>query len=192
MAKTLKNGRKKRTVTLTVSDMDYHFGVKRVMFPSSAQKQIIKQNSDAFRFIYNRLVATTRDIWSYQKLIEKCRKQYEHSHNDWFLNQISVLETEIPLLRQQIYNVTSIKNQYKWLCKNKNLDSLMFFKAKSAYQAAWNMFRKVHHAGIPKFHKKSYDLRYQTAYLKHNIELLDRTHVKLPKIGRIRIKQLPN
>jgi putative transposase len=125
-------------------------------------------------------------------LIEKCRKQYEHSHNDWFLNQISVLETEIPLLRQQIYNVTSIKNQYKWLCKNKNLDSLMFFKAKSAYQAAWNMFRKVHHAGIPKFHKKSYNLRYQTAYLKYNIELLDRTHVKLPKIGRIRIKQLPN
>jgi hypothetical protein len=44
VAKTLKNGRKKRTVTLTVSDMDYHFGVKRVMFPSSAQKKIIKQN----------------------------------------------------------------------------------------------------------------------------------------------------
>lgn len=45
---------------------------------------------------------------------------------------------------------------------DKNIDSLALANAKQNYQQAWNMFRKVHHAGTPKFHKKNYRESYQT------------------------------
>ncbi|MEE6665777.1 transposase, partial [Limosilactobacillus fermentum] len=59
-------------------------------------------------------------------------------------------------------------------------------------------FRKVHTAGVPKFHRKSYVWRYQTncQYLKQKAAYLtngtirfeDSKHVIVPKLGRLRVK----
>lgn len=34
----------------------YHFGIKLCFYPSAKQKQMIKQNYDAQRFVYNQYV----------------------------------------------------------------------------------------------------------------------------------------
>lgn len=41
----------------SMAKMKYHYGLKVRIYPSDKQKQIIKLNSDASRFIYNEMVA---------------------------------------------------------------------------------------------------------------------------------------
>src|SRR5699024_11610195 len=70
--------------------------------------------------------------------------------------------------------------------------------AMRSYQAAWNMFRKVHNTGTPKFHKKRYEEKYQTCGKYSNkkkpvnmwtgsIRFVDNKHINLPKLGIIRV-----
>ena len=70
------------------------------------------------------------------------------------------------------------------------------------YRAAWNLFRKVHRAGVPVFHKKRIEQKYQTSnhyaankgtptMVNGSVRLLDKKHLHLPKLGKIRFKGLP-
>ena len=70
------------------------------------------------------------------------------------------------------------------------------------YRAAWNLFRKVHRAGVPVFHKKRTEQKYQTSnhyaankgtptMVNGSVRLLDKKHLHLPKLGKIRFKGLP-
>ena len=89
-----------------------------------------------------------------------------------------------------------MSNHYPYM-QDKNIDSLAKANAIQNYQKAWKMFRKVHSSGTPKFHKKSYRLSYQTnaQYGKGTkmdvysatVRFLDKNHVKLPKLGRLRV-----
>ncbi|MCI2033854.1 MAG: transposase, partial [Lactobacillus sp.] len=80
----------------------------------------------------------------------------------------------------------------KWLDKNKRLDAMMFYATLNFYRASWNMFRKVHATGIPKFHKKAANQRYSTLKTNNNIRILDQKHLQIPKIGQIRVVKLPD
>ena len=40
-------------IVKSMAKMEYHYGLKVRIYPSDKQKQIIKLNSDASRFIYN-------------------------------------------------------------------------------------------------------------------------------------------
>jgi putative transposase len=69
---------------------------------------------------------------------------------------------------------------------------MMFYATLNFYRASWNMFRKVHSAGIPKFHKRSERQRYSTLKTTNNIRILDRKHLQIPKLGKIRITKIPD
>ena len=46
----------------SMSQLEYHYGLKVRIYPSDHQKQIIKVNSDASRFVYNEMVAKDNEI----------------------------------------------------------------------------------------------------------------------------------
>ncbi|MBU9790413.1 helix-turn-helix domain-containing protein, partial [Lentilactobacillus sp. G22-6] len=47
----------------TMAQLPYHYGVKVRVFPSNQQKQLIKRNSDASRFIYNEMNGMNRELY---------------------------------------------------------------------------------------------------------------------------------
>lgn len=164
----------------SMTQLEYHYGLKARIYPSDYQKQIIKINSDASRYIYNEMVAIDKELWQLSQVKLPI---------DMVQNRIQQLK-----LRQ---NAKQMSNHFQFL-EDKHIDSLAKANAIQNYQKAWNAFRKVHNTGIPKFHHKSYTWRYQTncQYLGQKTALLtngtvcflDNRHVKVPKIGRLRIK----
>ncbi|WP_203623087.1 helix-turn-helix domain-containing protein, partial [Limosilactobacillus fermentum] len=52
----------------SMSKMEYHYGLKVRIYPSDKQKQIIKLNSDASRFIYNEMVAINKELWQLKQV----------------------------------------------------------------------------------------------------------------------------
>ena len=173
--------------------LKYHFGIKLVAFPSSDQKTTIKQNSDAARFVYNEFVALGREGWNLRRL-EKSLLQNQacSSNSEWFDLALKAVAARLKIIGDQLYNPTRLKQRFKWLDKNKRIDSMMLYATLNFYRASWNMFRKIHSSGIPKFHKKSDTQRYSTLKTTNNIRIIDRTHVKIPKIGQIRVTKIPD
>jgi putative transposase len=47
----------------SMAQLEYHYGLKIRIYPSDYQKQIIKVNSDASRFVYNEMVAIGKELW---------------------------------------------------------------------------------------------------------------------------------
>jgi putative transposase len=173
--------------------LKYHFGIKLVAFPSSDQKTTIKQNSDAARFVYNEFVALGREGWNLRHL-EKSLLQNQacSSNREWFDRALKSVATRLKVISDQLYNPTRLKLRFKWLDKNKRIDSMMLYATLNFYRASWNMFRKVHSAGIPKFHKKSDTQRYSTLKTSNNIRILDHNHLRIPKVGKIRVTKIPD
>lgn len=163
----------------SMAQLEYHYGLKMRCYPSDQQKQIIKVNSDASRFIYNEMVAIGKELW-----------------------QLSRVKLPIDTVQDRIKQLTmrqsakQMSNHYQFL-EDKRIDSLTKANAIQNYRKAWNAFRKVHTAGVPKFHRKSYRWRYQTncqypgqktALLTNGtVCFLDNSHVKVPKIGQLRV-----
>ncbi len=173
--------------------LDYHFGIKLVAFPSAAQKTIIKQNSDAARFVYNEFVALGREAWRLRRLEKSLLQNQACSTNpDWFEQPRQAVAAKLAVIGDQLYNPTYLKRRFKWLDKNKRLDSMMFYATLNFYRASWNMFRQVHSAGIPNFHKKSESQRYSTLKTSNSIRILDQKHLKIPKLGEIRVTKIPD
>lgn len=173
--------------------LKYHFGIKLVAFPSSDQKTTIKQNSDAARFVYNEFVALGREGWNLRHL-EKSLLQNQacSSNREWFNRALKSVATRLKVIGDQLYNPTRLKQRFKWLDKNKRIDSMMLYATLNFYRASWNMFRKVHSAGIPKFHKKSNTQRYSTLKTNNNIRIVDQNHLKIPKVAKIRVTKIPD
>ena len=163
----------------SMAKMKYHYGLKMRCYPSDQQKQLIKINSDASRFIYNEMVAIGKE------LIQLRRVKLP----------IDTVQDRIKQLTMR-QNAKQMSNHYQFL-EDKRIDSLAKANAIQNYRKAWNAFRKVHTAGVPKFHRKSYRWRYQTncQYPVQKIALLtngtvcflDNSHVKVPKIGLLRV-----
>ena len=55
-----------------MSDYTYHCGLQLRIYPSDRQKQIIRRNAGASRFVYNRLVATDRERSRLKKSAHLC------------------------------------------------------------------------------------------------------------------------
>ena len=163
----------------SMAKMKYHYGLKMRCYPSDQQKQLIKINSDASRFIYNEMVAIGKE------LIQLRRVKLP----------IDTVQDRIKQLTMR-QNAKQMSNHYQFL-EDKRIDSLAKANAIQNYRKAWNAFRKVHATGVPKFHRKSYRWRYQTncqypgqktALLTNGtVCFLDNSHVKVPKIGLLRV-----
>ena len=167
-------------IVKSMAKMKYHYGLKVRIYPSDKQKQIIKLNSDASRFIYNEMVAINKELWQLKQVKLPI---------DTVQSRIKQLE-----LRQ---NAKQMSNHFQFL-GDKRIDSLTKANAIQNYRKAWNAFRKIHTAGVPNFHRKSYVWRYQTncqylkqkeAYLTNGtVRFEDSKHVLVPKLGRLRVK----
>ena len=162
-----------------MSDLAYHYGLKMRIYPSSQQKKIIDLNGNIARTVYNKMVAIDQELYQ--------------------LKQIKLPIASILLRIDELEkrkNARNMSNHYPYM-QDKNIDSLAKANALQNYQKAWKMFRKVHRTGTPKFHKKGYRLSYQTnaQYGKGakmdvysaTVKFLDNKHIKLPKIGRLRV-----
>ena len=167
-----------------INILKYNFGVKTRMFPSNEQKEVIFRNSNASRFIYNNLIVLNFEIYKLQQTLDKIYIKQLHD------------ELENLKLRRRYY-ASWVKIEYPWL-NNKMIDSLAISQARRNYSQAWNSFKKVHNTGIPKFHKKSYEDKYQTSGQSKKlgmdygtVRLIDNKHIQIPKIGIVRIKSLP-
>lgn len=170
----------------TMAQLPYHYGVKVRVFPSAEQKRLIKRNSDASRFIYNEMNGMNRELY----LLRQVKIP------------ISMVQTRIATLEERLKKpATGISNIHGWL-NNCDLDSLMKANAIKNYRTAWQLFRQVHRAGVPVFHKKRTEQKYQTScqysqqvqvpnMLTGSVRLLDKRHLQLPKIGRLRFRGLP-
>ena len=148
-------------------------------YPSDQQKQLIKINSDASRFIYNEMVAINKELMQLRRV----------------KLPIDIVQDRIKQLTMR-QNAKQMSNHYQFL-EDKRIDSLTKANAIQNYRKAWNAFRKVHATGVPKFHRKSYHWRYQTncqypgqktALLTNGtVCFLDNSHVKVPKIVLLRV-----
>ena len=163
----------------SMAKMKYHYGLKMRCYPSDQQKQLIKINSDASRFIYNEMVAINKELMQLRRV----------------KLPIDIVQDRIKQLTMR-QNAKQMSNHYQFL-EDKRIDSLTKANAIQNYRKAWNAFRKVHATGVPKFHRKSYHWRYQTncqypvqktALLTNGtVCFLDNSHVKVPKIGLLRV-----
>lgn len=163
----------------SMAQMKYHYGLKVRIYPSDRQKKIIKINSDASRFIYNEVVAINKELMQLRRV----------------KLPIDIVQDRIKQLTMR-QNAKQMSNHYQFL-EDKRIDSLTKANAIQNYRKAWNAFRKVHATGVPKFHRKSYHWRYQTncqypgqktALLTNGtVCFLDNSHVKVPKIGLLRV-----
>ena len=163
----------------SMAQLEYHYGLKVRIYPSDHQKQIIKVNSDASRFIYNEMVAIGKELMQLRRV----------------KLPIDTVQDRIKQLTMR-QNAKQMSNHYQFL-EDKRIDSLAKANAIQNYRKAWNAFRKVHSAGVPKFHRKSYRWHYQTncqypwqktALLTNGtVCFLDNSHVKVPKIGLLRV-----
>ena len=162
-----------------MSDLAYHYGLKMRIYPSSQQKKIIDLNGNIARTVYNKMVAIDQELYQ--------------------LKQIKLPISSILLRIEELEkrkNARNMSNHYPYM-QDKNIDSLAKANAIQNYQKAWKMFRKVHRTGTPKFHKKGYRLSYQTnaQYGKDakmdvysaSVKFLDKNHISLPKLGRLRV-----
>jgi putative transposase len=124
---------------------------------------------------------------------------------DQEIYRLSKVKIPIRLIEDRILQLKSRKNarqlsNHFLFLNDKSIDSLTKANAIQNYHKAWEQFRKVHRSGTPKFHKKNYCEKYQTncQYPKQKqalldngtVRFLDKNHVFLPKIGRLRVSGL--
>lgn len=162
-----------------MAQLEYHYGLRIRVYPNYEQKHIIKVNSDASRFIYNQMVGIDQEIYRLSKVKVPIRL---------ITDRISQLKSR--------KNARQLSNHFQFL-NDKSIDSLTKANAIQNYLRAWKQFGKVHRSGTPKFHKKNYCEKYQTncqypkqkhAFLNNGtVRFLDKDHVVLPKIGRLRV-----
>lgn len=163
-----------------MSNLTYHFGLKIRIYPSTQQKQLIKLNSDIARTVYNKMVAIDQELY----------------HLKQVKLPIDTIQARITDLESR-KNARNMSNHYQYM-QDKRIDSSAKANAIQNYRKAWNMYRKVHKAGTPKFHKKGYVEKYQTnahygkkaemnVFEATGVKFLDMQHIQLPKLGRMRI-----
>lgn len=163
-----------------MAELKYHFGLKVRMYPSDAQKQLIKLNSDASRFIYNEMVAINKELWQLRRV----------------KLPIGTVQSRINQLKER-KNARKMSNHFQFL-NAEGIDSLAKANAIQNYNRAWKNFHQTPGTGIPKFHRKSYAWKYQTncqysgqneAWLTNgSAKFLDRNHFQVPILGVVRIK----
>lgn len=187
----------------SMSNLTYRYGIKMRFYPSSQQKEIIKQNYDAQRFVYNSYVGNNRIIYQIKKL---SRLQQLTSNRPFAMSLPTKHQLDLINYMQTLQNLIStpkhLRDTYDFL-RVKQIDSLAIANAVQNYHKAWRNYHKIGH-GIPQFHRKSNEWSYQTNCLYTNNKLkdtyltngsarfIDQNHLKLPKIGVIKVKNVRN
>ena len=134
------------------------------IYPNKKQEELINRTFGCTRFVYNRYLA--KKIETYQN------------------TQKTLTYKECSL------DLTNLKKELIWL---KEVDKFSLQNALKDLENAYKKFFKEK-IGFPKFKsKKTNRFSYRTNYTNNNIEYLGK-HIKLPKLGKIKIKdkQIPS
>lgn len=166
----------------SVREMPYHVGMKVKIYPSNEQKRLIAVNDGAKRAVYNHLVACSNE-------------RYRLSRTSGLVPSDAM---RLEYLESVTVSASGIKNALPFLY-GPDVDDQTVANAIRNYKAAWKNMRELHR-GVPVFKKKGYGQSYQTnahyyadknGDMTSNVRFLDREHVTLPKLGRIRFGGSP-
>lgn len=174
---------------LTMSEMPYHFGVKLKLHPSFQQKELIDKNISYSRYVYNKMVATNQRI-----------HYWKNQFVPLIPEELEMRDNIIAILKHNIYSPSNLRKSVPWMIDEKVNTGVINMAIKN-YQAAWNMFRKVHNAGVPKFHKKQEDGSFKISNIykgadnldlySGNTRVLDNRHVSTGVIKRVKVSPIP-
>ena len=170
----------------SMNELTYKRGLLVRAYLSDRQKICFKKNGGVARFVYNRLVAVDREK---HKLV----KTLPYSPAD---------RARMSYLKDAYATTTSLRNAVPFL-NDPLVDGYAIANAKKDYSRAWQQFKKVKGTSIPTFHKKDNNYSYGTNchYAKKlnnnptviglyegSVRFIDKSHVILPILGRVRIK----
>ena len=102
----------------SMAKMQYYYGLKMRCYPSDQQKQLIKINSDASRFIYNEMVAINKELMQLRRV----------------KLPIDIVQDRIKQLTMR-QNAKQMSNHYQFL-EDKRIDSLTKANAIQNYRKA--------------------------------------------------------
>ncbi|RNF39882.1 RNA-guided endonuclease TnpB family protein [Planococcus salinus] len=130
------------------------------LYPTKEQEQLLLKTFGCVRFVYNKMLAERKEI-------------YEQFKDDKGL-----------LKQQKLPTPAKYKQEFAWL---KEVDSLALANAQLNLQKAYTNFF-AGRAKFPKFKSRKAKQSYTTNRVNGNIQLLE-SHIKLPKLGLVRLKQ---
>lgn len=126
----------------------YSFAIKAEFYPNRNQRRYLLDNIHTSRYVYNQLVANSSTDFK----INQVNKKYPIPEQYWKKNKQGKV---IKKSQKRLTKLNRIlANKPTWM-NTLTLDSDMFNNTLLNYQAAWNMYHKVHNVGTPKFKKRS-------------------------------------
>ena len=99
-----------------MSDLEYHYGLKMRIYPSTNQKKIIKINGNIARTVYNKMVAIDQELYKLKQV----------------KLPIDIVKERIKELKSR-KNARNLSNHYQYM-QDKNIDSLAKANAIQNYQ----------------------------------------------------------
>lgn len=129
------------------------------LYPTNEQEQLLLKTFGCVRFVYNKMLAERKEV-------------YEQFKDD----------KEI-LKQQKLSTPAKYKKEFEWL---KEVDSLALANAYTNLQKAYTNFF-AGRAKFPKFKSRKTKQSYTTNRVNGNIRLSG-SHIKLPKLGLVRLK----
>lgn len=127
--------------------------------------------------------------------------------NDYLYAETLTRLVKMPLMQNYykacIKDQTIIRKRFEWL-QDKMIANATISMAMTSYKSAWNLWRKAHNrkVGTPRFKRKDWfgvgSMQLSNKYTSNEstdmysgcVRVLDRHHINLPKLGRIRVAHL--
>lgn len=179
--------------------------------------EMVARNQDAYDCV--RLSEASLDPWFLFRMKDKFwefwrhRGQFNDVNNRGTWKEMPLyaptltLLVKLPLMKTYYKNCVStqkkIKMRYGWL-QSKLIHSSTLSTAMKSYSAAWNVWKKANKGkvGTPRFKRKDWfgtgTMQLSNSYTSSQpidmysgtVKVLDKKHVRLPKLGRIRVSHL--
>jgi len=132
------------------------------LYPNKEQQIYFAKCFGSVRFIYNQMLAERKSLY----------EQYK--------------DDKISLKEHKPKTYSQIKKEYDWLYE---IDNLALANAQMNLQSAYNNFFRDKSVGFPKFKSKHKDRNSYTTNNQNSSVRIENKHIKLPKVGFVRIKQ---
>ncbi|ADC52007.1 MULTISPECIES: RNA-guided endonuclease TnpB family protein [Alkalihalophilus] len=130
------------------------------LYPTEEQELVIRKTFGCVRFVYNKMLDERKATYELLKEDKEVLKKVKHP------------------------TPAKYKREFEWL---KEVDSLSLANAQLNLDKAYKAFFKGN-GKFPKFKSKRHKQSYTTNVVNGNIQLLD-SHIKLPKLKMVKIKQ---
>ena len=139
--------------------------IKRIrvrLYPTEEQEILIDKTIGCSRFVYNQTLAD-------------CKQLYEQTKH-------------FPSMRERSANLVPLKDEFEFL---KEVDAKALQQSVRDFNSSLhNFYGNRSHFGFPRFKSKRNSRQsYRTPYDNGKSDVLDSTHIKLPKVGRVRTKR---